>query len=637
MVDTQKLGNTPNNPQGNSLEPGAVLQNRWRIMGVLGVGGMASVYKARDLRFPNVVRHVAVKEMLNLATDPQIREMTLRNFEREANILASLSHPAMPEIYDYFPGTNHVYLVMEFIHGKDLEAILNSVPMDKIPFDTIRKWALELCDVIAYLHEHEPEPIIFRDVKPSNVMIDQHGNVRLIDFGIAKVFESGQKGTMIGTEGYSAPEQYKGEATPASDIYAIGATLHHILTRRDPRLEPPFSFAERPIRKFNAQVTQEFEDVVMKALAYEASERFASAREMKEAIDRVSRPVLPGGMPRMTAAASDSDEFVEGEGTSISPLWKFRCEDEIRSSPVVHSGVLYAGVYDHNLYALQASDGAFRWKFPTEGGLAASPVVDPTNQIVIIGSEDSLVYAVDIRNGRIVWTIMTERPIRCTATLAHGHVFVGSDDGKLYAAKSNTGRLIWKYDAGGPIRSKPWVTDEYIILGSETGEVVGLDLGGAPKWRFRAKRGVTSSPVVYDGVAYFGSNDWHVYALDIKTGYSIWRFRTQKPVWSNAAIDQENKALYIGSVDGNLYALDLENGRERWKFATQNQITSSPFLANGAVYFGCIDANIYCVDAKTGKLRWNFATGGPVASSPFVIDNIVYIGSSDHHLYAIPA
>ena len=633
MVDTQKLGKQES-PQGHSLQAGTVLQNRWRIMGVLGVGGMASVYKARDLRFPDVTRHVAVKEMLNLATDPQIREMTLRNFEREANILASLSHPAMPEIYDYFPGKNHVYLVMEFINGRDLEAILNSVGLDKVPIETIRKWGVELCDVLAYLHEHDPEPIIFRDVKPSNVMIDQHGNVRLIDFGIAKVFESGQKGTMIGTEGYSAPEQYKGEATPLSDIYAVGATLHHILTRRDPRLEPPFSFSERPIRQFNTKVPPDFETIVMKALTYDPAERFQSAREMKEALERLGQRGIAG-----FNLSADFDE--EGEeaatGSSVVPIWKFRCEDEVRSSPVLHNGTLYIGAYDNNLYALQASDGSFKWKFATDGGIAASPALDLDNHVAIVGSEDTLVYAIDMRAGRIVWTIMTERPVRCTARVAHGHVFLGSDDGKLRAAKLGNGRVIWSFDAGAPIRSQPWITEDQIIFGSETGEVVGLDLGGSPRWRFRARRGVTSSPVVYDGVAYFGSNDWHVYAIDVKTGYSIWRFKTQKPVWSSPCIDPDSKSLFIGSVDGSLYALDIENGKERWRFNTENQITSSPAYANGAVYFGGIDGNVYCVDAKTGKQRWIFATEGPIPSSPYVAENVVYIGSSDHYIYALSA
>jgi eukaryotic-like serine/threonine-protein kinase len=110
-------------------------------------------------------------------------------------------------------------------------------------------WGIELCEVLSFLHNHKPDPIIFRDMKPSNVMIDHNGEVKLVDFGIAKTFQFGQKGTMIGTEGYSPPEQYRGEATPLADLYALGATLHHALSRRDPRMEPPFSFEERPFGK----------------------------------------------------------------------------------------------------------------------------------------------------------------------------------------------------------------------------------------------------------------------------------------------------------------------------------------------------------------------------------------------------
>src|SRR5258708_8397289 len=187
-MNTEKfLGDANKRPTGaeGPLQVGAVLQGRYKITGVLGVGGMGSVYQARDMHFPNVTRHVAVKEMLNLAADPNLREMTLRNFEREANILAELTHPAIPKIFDYFSNKDRAYLVMEYINGKDMEAIVNSMP-NFLPLDMFRKCALKLCDVLDYLHTHQPEPIIFRDMKPSNIMIDQLGNVRLIDFGIAK-------------------------------------------------------------------------------------------------------------------------------------------------------------------------------------------------------------------------------------------------------------------------------------------------------------------------------------------------------------------------------------------------------------------------------------------------------------------
>ncbi len=636
MIDTQKFtGRIPEQPGGdNTLQVGSVLQNRYRITGVVGVGGMGSVYQARDLRFPNVVRYVAVKEMLNPNTDQGVREMTLRTFERESDMLASLSHPAIPGIYDYFPSKTRAYLVMEFINGRDLDAMLNA-SSGRLPVDMIQQWALELCDVLGYLHEQKPEPIVFRDVKPSNIMIDQHGRLRLVDFGIAKIFQQGQKGTMIGTEGYSAPEQYRGEASPASDVYGIGATMHHLLTGQDPRLEAPFTFDERPIRELNPDVSPEFEAVVMKALSFEITDRYPNAGAMREALESITHPgsgsmthPVPGGTVDDLAAWSDADQ-------GVIALWKFQCEDEVRSSPVVHRGVVYVGAYDNNLYAINAEDGSFRWKYPAADGIASSPVVAEDENLVLFGSLDHLLYAVDTRVGQLSWTVATEGPVQSSARIAHGHVFFGSDDGHLYAVRLATGRVQWKWWGGAPIRSRPLVTDEMIVVGLESGDVAGVDLSGQMVWRFKAKRAVTSSPIEHDGLVFFGSMDWHVYALDLARGWKVWTFRTNKPIVSSPVLGDDK--VFIGSVDGSLYALEASNGRERWTFETGGQITSSPAYENNAVYFGGIDTHFYSLDAKSGRLRWNFKTDGPIPSSPALHEGVVYIGSMDHCVYALKA
>ncbi|HQE99261.1 MAG TPA: serine/threonine-protein kinase, partial [Anaerolineae bacterium] len=255
-------------PRPGLLSEGVQLQNRYKILGVVGVGGMGAVYKAQDLRFPNVLRLCAVKEMVNTATDPQVQQMVVRNFEREASILATLSHPAIPQVYDYFTEGNRSYLVLEFIPGQDLEALITETE-GFFPETRVINWAVQICDVLSYLHNHQPRPIIFRDLKPSNIMLDEHERIRLVDFGIAKLFQSGARGTMVGTEGYSPPEQYRGIAEPRGDIYALGATLHHLLSKQDPRLEPPFSFHERPIFKTNPTVSRELIEVLDKALEYD--------------------------------------------------------------------------------------------------------------------------------------------------------------------------------------------------------------------------------------------------------------------------------------------------------------------------------------------------------------------------------
>ncbi len=536
-MNTEKFAGDTKGPKGmeGSLQPGSVLQGRYKITGVLGVGGMGSVYQARDMHFPNVTRHVAVKEMLNLASDPHLREMTLKNFEREANILAELSHPAIPIIFDYFSNKDRAYLVMEYINGHDLEAIVNRMP-EFIPMDMVRKWAVELCDVLNYLHTHQPEPIIFRDIKPSNIMVDHQGNVRLIDFGIAKTFQSNQKGTMIGTEGYSPPEQYRGESSPAGDIYALGATMHHILTRRDPRLEPPFSFVERPIRQTNPNVPSDFEAIVMRSLSYEPNARFPTAGAMKEAIESLNKPSNGDGA-RLAAGAAEAsagdsaDDFAEAG--KMKAIWTFKCEDEIRSTPTVHRGTVFVGAYDNNLYALNAADGSFKWKYPTDGGIVGIPAVSPEENLLIFGSEDGYLHVIDIRTGKVQWTFKTGGPIRSTVNVTLGIAFFGSDDGNLYAVRLSTGRELWKYESGAPIRSKPAVTSERIVFGNEAGDVIGLDLSKNVKWHIKAKRAVTSSPVIEDDIAYFGSVDWHVYAIDINSGWTVWRVRTAAAGWQS--------------------------------------------------------------------------------------------------------
>lgn len=618
------LDETKQFEEGATLPKGTVLQGRYEIIRTVGIGGMGAVYQARDKRFTKVIRVCAIKEMINSAPAPQLRELAIKNFEREANILATLNHPAIPKIFDCFSEGNRSYLVLEFIEGQDLESLLQRTE-SFLPEEQVISWAIQICDVLSYIHNHKPNPIIFRDLKPSNIMLNNQDRIVLIDFGIAKVFQAGQKGTMIGTEGYSPPEQYKGIADPRGDIYALGATMHHLLTKRDPRLEAPFTFHECPPRSLNPGVSEQLEAVVMKALQYDIKDRYASAEEMKVALQdilmgRRAPLVIPGTVT-----------FVAEQG--VLPVWEFTCEDEVRSSPTVEAGILYVGAYDNNLYALDAKTGQFIWKYATEGGIASSPCV--WQDMVFVGSEDRVFYAINARMGSLVWTCPTGERIRSSPRVEYNQVFFGSDDGHLYAVSARSGRVTWKFQSLGPIRSSPAISNDVVYIGSDDGHLYALDIqNGNMKWKYRTNRRVTSSPAVAEELVFVGSMDWNVYALDARSGWAVWRYRTNNAVISSPTIREG--CLYIGSVDGHLYAIEAKTGRLIWKFAAEGQITSSPAVAEGAVYFGSVDEHVYSVDAKTGKLRWSFKTGGPVPSSPFVANGIVYIGSTDKKVYALP-
>lgn len=267
------------------LPPGMLLQNRYEIVKRVGGGGMGNVYKAYDRNLDYALR--AVKEMMEMFSDPSQREKAVEDFRREAKLLASLKHPSIPVIYDHFIEHGRYYLVMEFIRGGDLMTRLRYA-QGRVPEPAVTMWAIQICDVLDYLHRRQP-PIIYRDLKPANVMVDPDSNqVMLIDFGIARTVAPMQLGvTAIGTMGYAPPELFSGKVEPRSDIYSLGATMFHLLTGVDPRDKPLliFDFSKNPKpRELCPELTPTMEAIIMRAVEYEAANRFPSARELKIAL-----------------------------------------------------------------------------------------------------------------------------------------------------------------------------------------------------------------------------------------------------------------------------------------------------------------------------------------------------------------
>src|SRR3989440_5511514 len=258
-----------------------VLGGRYQLLSCIGQGGMGAVYKAADTRFNN--RPVAIKEMSSAGLTPTRLQEAEAAFEHEAHLLADLLHPNLPRIYEHFTENDRSYLVMDFIEGQTLEEYLEQKGGGPLPIDQVIIWAEQLCDVLNYLHSHQP-PIIFRDLKPANVMISDSGHVYLIDFGIARFFKPGKQHDTValGSPGYAAPEQYgKAQSTPRSDIYSLGALLHHLLTGVDPS-EQPFFF--RDASQLNPAIDPAFDTLLKQMLAMDSDRRPASAQEVLNAL-----------------------------------------------------------------------------------------------------------------------------------------------------------------------------------------------------------------------------------------------------------------------------------------------------------------------------------------------------------------
>lgn len=286
-------------------QSGAVLQGRYRIVGLLGQGAMGRVLKAEDRRLPG--RLCAIKEMIPPTSyTPQSLAQARQQFQVEAQILAKLDHPNLPKVSDYFTEGGRDYLVMDFVEGRDLEEIMDQTP-GFLPEGEVVHWAGQICDALEYLHSRKPKPVIHRDIKPANVKLTPEKVAKLVDFGTAKLYDAGQRTVDVirgfGTPGYAPLEQYgQGRTDARTDIYALGATLYHLLTG-----QLPTEIVERTqgkplpsIRSINPQVSRRVEDAVLKAMSPKLADRFQSAAEFKRAVMGTTVGTVPA---QITCAA----------------------------------------------------------------------------------------------------------------------------------------------------------------------------------------------------------------------------------------------------------------------------------------------------------------------------------------------
>jgi serine/threonine protein kinase len=280
-----------------------LLKNRYEILGLLGTGGMGAVYKVADRDRQGKV--LAAKELRSDGLSPIQAQEALSQFQTEARILARLTHPNLPKVHAYFSLPGKHYIVMEYVKGKTLDTILRSSKGRPVDERLALSWALQICRAMQFLSVQKP-PVVFRDLKPSNIMIDHDGRVKLIDFGIARFFKEDKDGDtfVYGTPGYAAPEQYgTGQTDVRSDIFSLGATLHHCLTGRSPAMSP-LDFPDPAT--LNRKLSKGTARIIKKALDPDMHRRYQTARDMKQAVQSALRNIetLPRGVDCIIHAES---------------------------------------------------------------------------------------------------------------------------------------------------------------------------------------------------------------------------------------------------------------------------------------------------------------------------------------------
>lgn len=250
---------------------GSVIDGKYEILTEIGRGGMSIVYLAMDT---HLNKQWAVKEIRKNGNGKN-DEVVVNSLLAEANLMKRLDHPALPRIVDIIDNGVTIFVVMDYIEGESLDKILAEYGAQ--PEELVIGWAKQLCDALSYLHSQKP-PIIYRDMKPANVMLKPEGNIKIIDFGIAREYKelSLADTTVLGTKGYAPPEQYSGQTDARSDIYALGMTMHHLLTGIDPRTGETYA----PVRMWNPEVSEGMEMIIDKCVQPAAEHRYQNCQDL---------------------------------------------------------------------------------------------------------------------------------------------------------------------------------------------------------------------------------------------------------------------------------------------------------------------------------------------------------------------
>lgn len=252
-------------------EIGSVIDGKYEILKEIGRGGMSVVYLAMDKRLN---KQWAVKEIRKKGNGKN-DEIVVNSLLAEANMMKKLDHPALPRIVDIIDNGITIYVVMDYIEGESLDKILKEYGAQ--PEEMVIGWAMQLCDALSYLHSQNP-PIIYRDMKPANVMLKPEGNIKIIDFGIAREYKEQNLAdtTVLGTKGYAPPEQYSGQTDPRSDIFALGMTMHHLLTGIDPRNGEAYA----SVRQWNPELSEGIEIIIDRCVEPAPENRYQSCTDL---------------------------------------------------------------------------------------------------------------------------------------------------------------------------------------------------------------------------------------------------------------------------------------------------------------------------------------------------------------------
>ena len=612
----------------------ALLAGRYRVVGMVGKGGFGAVYKAEDVQRRGLF--VAIKQINLTSLSPREMIEATDTFNREVRLLSGLTHPNLPRIYEHFTDAEHWYLAMDFIEGETLEEYLDRAKGGHLPVEEVLNIGIQLCTVLDYLHTRQP-PIIFRDVKPANIMRTAMGQLYLIDFGIARHFTPGQARdtNALGSPGYAAPEQYgKAQTTAQSDIYSLGATLETLLTGKNP-LEPTSGYAS----PYTQEVPVELKLLLVQMLDPDAGKRSASMAAVKQTLQQIKdAPPRVLAAPQLPHSSGYDVPMTSTLGTA-GQLPQSMPKRGVSRRAVIIGLVGLVGLAtiggDLTLLALtqgsQSLQGSPNFRDPhllyTYRGHSSevdAVAWSPDGKRIASGSRDTTVQVWDASTGSNVLTytghsfygVNAIYDVNAVVWSPDGkHIASGGDDKTVQVWDAITGKKVLTYTGHSyRVRAVAWSPDgKRIASGRDDGTVQVWNAAGGDSvattganvftyWGHSDRvDAVVWSP---DGKRIAsGSDDSTVQVWDATTGGNVLTYKGHSNGVDAVAWSPDGKRIASGSYDGTVQVWDATTGGNVFTYTSHayavNAVAWSPdgkYIASGDG-----DNTVQVWDAITGK------------------------------------